>query len=115
MEEGAIYLMVKRDGVKLDASLLPTYLSGRGTMKFRLHPVLLPFFLFLIVTGSISMYALIFISLLIHEAGHLLAAYLTGMRVRSCTIMPYGGELVISNRHMAPEKEIVSSLHLAVH
>ena len=49
MDEGAIYLMVKRDGVKLDASLLPTYLSGGGTMKFRLHPVLLPFFLFLII------------------------------------------------------------------
>ncbi|CAM3110543.1 hypothetical protein FITA111629_04085 [Filibacter tadaridae] len=30
MDEGAIYLMVKRDGVKLDASLLPTYLSGAG-------------------------------------------------------------------------------------
>lgn len=28
MDEGAIYLKVKRDGVKLDASLLPTYLSG---------------------------------------------------------------------------------------
>ena len=28
MEEGAIYLVVKRDGVNLDASLLPTYLSG---------------------------------------------------------------------------------------
>jgi stage IV sporulation protein FB len=74
-------------------------------MKFRLHPVLLPFFLFLIVTGGISVYALIFVSLLIHEAGHLIAAYLTGMRVRSCIIMPYGGELVISNRHMAPKKD----------
>ncbi|WP_342505305.1 hypothetical protein [Sporosarcina sp. FSL K6-2383] len=28
MEEGAIYLLVKRDGVALDVSLLPTYLSG---------------------------------------------------------------------------------------
>lgn len=28
MDEGAIYLMVKRDGKKLDASLLSTYLSG---------------------------------------------------------------------------------------
>ncbi len=28
MDEDAIYLMVKRDGVKMDASLLPTYLSG---------------------------------------------------------------------------------------
>ncbi len=74
-------------------------------MKFRLHPVLLPFFLFLIVTGSISIYAIIFISLLIHEAGHLLAAYLTGMRIRSCTIMPYGGEIVIWNKHMAPRRD----------
>jgi stage IV sporulation protein FB len=67
--------------------------------------VLLPFFLFLIVTGGISVYALIFVSLLIHEAGHLIAAYLRGMRVRSCIIMPYGGELVISNRHMASKKD----------
>lgn len=28
MAEGAIYLMVKQDGVSLDASLLPAYLSG---------------------------------------------------------------------------------------
>ncbi|NYF25005.1 site-2 protease family protein [Sporosarcina sp. JAI121] len=74
-------------------------------MKFRLHPVLLPFFIFLIVTGSISVYAIIFLSLLIHEAGHLIAAYLTGMRIRSCTIMPYGGEIVIKDRHSAPKKD----------
>ena len=73
-------------------------------MKFRLHPVLLPFFLFLILTGNISIYAIIFISLLIHEAGHLLAAYFTGMRIRSCTIMPYGGEIVIWNKHMSPRR-----------
>ena len=74
-------------------------------MKFRLHPVLLPFFLFLVVSGGLSMYVLIFVSLLIHEVGHLLAAYLTGMRVRSCTIMPYGGELVIANRNLASKKK----------
>lgn len=74
-------------------------------MKIRFHPVLLPLFLFLIVTGQLSTYALIFISLLFHEAGHLVAARLTGMRVRSCTIMPYGGELVIMNRNLAPKKD----------
>lgn len=73
-------------------------------MKCRLHPVLLPFFLFLILTGSLSIYALIFMSLLIHEMGHLLAAYATGMRVRSCVIMPYGGELIINNRQLEPKK-----------
>lgn len=50
------------------------------------------------------MYVLIFLSLLIHEAGHLVAARLAGMRVRSCTIMPYGGELVIPNRNLASKK-----------
>ncbi|MBE1554580.1 site-2 protease family protein [Sporosarcina limicola] len=73
-------------------------------MKYRLHPILLPFFLMLMVTGGISMYAIIFISLLIHEMGHLIAAKLMGLRVRSCTIMPYGGELVIPNRHQATKK-----------
>ncbi|MFS0575355.1 site-2 protease family protein [Sporosarcina sp. 179-K 3D1 HS] len=74
-------------------------------MRIRLHPVLLPFFLFLIVTGGIAMYALLFISLLFHEAGHLLAARFVGMRVRSCTIMPYGGELIIPDRQLAPKRD----------
>lgn len=73
-------------------------------MKFRLHPILLPVFLFLMVTGGLSIYALIFISLLFHEVGHLIAAKLMGMRVRSCTIMPYGGELIIPGRLLAPKK-----------
>lgn len=74
-------------------------------MKFRLHPALIPLFLFLIMTGDISVYALLFVSLLIHEVGHLIAAYATGMRVRSCVIMPYGGELIISNRQLETRKK----------
>lgn len=73
-------------------------------MKFRLHPVLIPLFLFLIVSGNLSIYTLIFMSLLIHESGHLIAARMTGMRVRSCTIMPYGGELILSNQYIASRK-----------
>lgn len=74
-------------------------------MKFRLHPVLAPFFLFLAFTGGLSFYALIFISLLLHEAGHLLAARMCGMSVQSCTIMPYGGELRIRNRFLHGKKQ----------
>lgn len=74
-------------------------------MKFRLHPILIPLFLFLIITGNISVYTLIFVSLLIHEAGHLIVAKLLGMKVRSCTIMPYGGELVIPGRYTSGRKE----------
>lgn len=74
-------------------------------MKFRLHPILLPLFLFLLVSGNVSTYTLIFVSLLIHELGHLIAAWTTGMRVRSCTIMPYGGELVIPGQSTARRKK----------
>jgi len=76
-------------------------------MKFRLHPVLLPVFLFLIVTGNLSTYTIVLLSLLIHEAGHLIAARMTGMRVKSCTIMPYGGELIIPGRHAARRRHRV--------
>lgn len=68
-------------------------------MKFRLHPMLAPFLLVLMVTGGLAFYALVFISLLFHEAGHIFAAKMSGMKVRSCTIMPYGGELRIPDRH----------------
>lgn len=51
------------------------------------------------------MYALLFVSLLFHEAGHLAATRLVGMRVRSCTIMPYGGELIIPDRQLAPKRD----------
>lgn len=73
-------------------------------MKFRLHPILLPLFLFLLISGNLPIYTFIFISLLIHELGHLIAARATGMHVRSCTIMPYGGELVIPGRYTARRK-----------
>lgn len=74
-------------------------------MKLRIHPILLPVFLFLIVTGNLSTYAIIFLSLLIHEAGHAFAAWTAGMRIRSCTIMPYGGELVIPGQRTARKNE----------
>ncbi|MFD1206984.1 MULTISPECIES: site-2 protease family protein [Sporosarcina] len=73
-------------------------------MKFRLHPILLPFFLFLAFTGGLAFYALIFISLLLHEAGHIIAARINGMSVRSVTIMPYGGEMRIAKRYLYSKK-----------
>lgn len=76
-------------------------------MKLRLHPILIPFFLTLMITGGLAFYALVFISLLIHEAGHILAAKKSGMKVRSCTIMPYGGELIIPDRQSYGKRQKV--------
>lgn len=74
-------------------------------MKLRIHPILIPIFIGLLMTGNISMYTFIFLSLLIHEAGHLIAAKILNVRVSMCTIMPYGGELSISGRYALRRKK----------
>ncbi|MFF2755048.1 M50 family metallopeptidase [Psychrobacillus sp. NPDC058041] len=60
---------------------------------FKVHPIMIPFFLFFYFSGEIAIYSIVFGSLLFHELGHLLAAKLIGIRVNSCTILPYGGEI----------------------
>lgn len=74
-------------------------------MKFRIHPILVPIFLFFMIMGGVSLYAMILFSLLFHEMGHVLAARLMGMKIRSCTILPYGGELQIVNRQLATKQQ----------
>ncbi|GKV65721.1 MULTISPECIES: metalloprotease [unclassified Sporosarcina] len=74
-------------------------------MKFRIHPILLPIFLFFMIVGGVSLYAMILFSLVFHELGHVLAAKQSGMKIRSCTILPYGGELQIVNRQLATKRQ----------
>ncbi|PIC63865.1 hypothetical protein CSV79_09905 [Sporosarcina sp. P13] len=74
-------------------------------MKFRIHPILLPIFLFFMVVGGVSLYAMILFSLVFHELGHVLAATKADMKIRSCTILPYGGELQIVNRQLATKQQ----------
>lgn len=61
----------------------------------RVHPIMIPFFLFFFLSGEIAIYALVFGSLLAHEIGHLLVAVWMGAKIQSCTILPYGGEIKI--------------------
>lgn len=67
-------------------------------MKFRLHPILLPFFAWIIYMDGFSTYALILFSLLLHELGHVIAALLNNVHVKMITIMPYGGEMIFSRQ-----------------
>lgn len=60
---------------------------------FKVHPIMIPFFLFFYLSGEIAVYSIVFGSLLIHEVGHLIAAKFVGIKVQSCTILPYGGEI----------------------
>ncbi|WP_144511201.1 site-2 protease family protein [Bacillus sp. FJAT-22090] len=60
---------------------------------FKVHPIMIPFFLFFYLSGEFAIYSIVFGSLLIHEVGHLIGAKIVGIKVRSCTILPYGGEI----------------------
>lgn len=78
-------------------------MSLSNLRQFQLHPIMIPFILYFIGTGQFAYYSIIFSSLLLHEAGHLLAAKWTGLKVKKCVIMPYGGEIVIRNLRQAPK------------
>ncbi|MFI2131196.1 stage IV sporulation protein FB [Lysinibacillus fusiformis] len=66
-------------------------------MKIKLHLLCIPLVFVMIFSGQLAYYAIIFFSLIWHEAGHLLAALLCGVRVKSCVIAPYGGEIQFEN------------------
>ncbi len=66
-------------------------------MKVKLHLLCIPLILFMIFSGQIAYYAIILTSLLWHEAGHLLVAMLCGVKIKSCVISPYGGEIEFEN------------------
>ena len=70
--------------------------------RIRMHPVMIPIIIYLIATAQLAHYSIIFGSLLVHELGHITAAKWTGLRMSSCTILPYGGEIKIKNLHFAP-------------
>ncbi|QBP40783.1 MULTISPECIES: site-2 protease family protein [Paenisporosarcina] len=70
--------------------------------NIRLHPIMLPIIIYLIATAQLAHYSIIFGSLLIHELGHITAAKWTGLKMTSCTILPYGGEIKIKNLYLAP-------------
>lgn len=70
--------------------------------KIRMHPIMIPIIIYLIATAQLAHYSIIIGSLLIHELGHIAVAKWTGLKMTSCTILPYGGEIKIKNLLLAP-------------
>jgi len=76
-------------------------------MKIKLHLLCIPLVFLMIFSGQIAYYAIILSSLLWHEAGHLLAAMLCGVKVKSCVITPYGGEIDFENPAVVPASSLL--------
>lgn len=76
-------------------------------MIIRFHPTLYIIILFLILSGNIAMYAMLLISLYIHEIGHLCFAKRMNERISSCKLMPYGGEIQFKSPYQIPAKSLL--------
>lgn len=76
-------------------------------MRLTVHPLLLVVLLGVAFTGNVAMYSLILISLVFHECGHLVAAKSVGAHVERCTIMPYGGEIIVKNEYQLNEVQLL--------
>lgn len=61
--------------------------------KLKVHPVFLMMLLLWALSGNIAQYVLVLVSLLWHEAGHLLMARLFGVKVKRITMLPFGARI----------------------
>ena len=64
--------------------------------NIRIHPVFLGMLLIWALSGHIAHYFLVLVSLLWHEAGHLLLAWLKGVKVIRVTMLPFGANIEFS-------------------
>ncbi len=80
-------------------------------IRMTIHPLFLPFLFSMVLYGNVSYYALILTSLIIHELGHLVVAYFLKVKVDRCVIMPYGGEIELSQKYsISPQKHLFIAL-----
>ena len=70
-----------------------------STTPMKIHPLFVCMLLFFYVNGELALITVYFIALLIHELGHICIAKMLKIQIKSCTIYPYGGEIVLRNEH----------------
>ncbi len=76
-------------------------------MKFSVHPAFLLLLLTIVLYGNIALYSAIMISLLVHELGHFVAAKFVGVKVETCRILPYGGEMTLKNEMQLSYRKLI--------
>ena len=65
--------------------------------KLKVHPIFLMMLLLWALSGNIAQYFLVLVSLLWHEAGHLVMANLFGVKVKRITMLPFGARIEFLN------------------
>lgn len=66
-------------------------------IELSLHPLFVIIMLFSVVTGQFLELLTLFTIVFIHEMGHVVAALLAGVTVKSVQLLPFGGVAVIED------------------
>ena len=77
-------------------------------MKYSIHPAFLLLLMAIALYGNIALYSVIIISLVVHELGHFVAAKLVGVKVETCRILPYGGEMTLRNEMQLSYRQLIT-------
>ena len=73
----------------------------------RIHPLFVCLFIFFYMNGELALITVYFLALLIHELGHIAMAKLLKVQITSCTIYPYGGEIILQNEYKHPYSSLM--------
>lgn len=73
----------------------------------KIHPLFVCMFIFFYMNGELALITVYFLALLIHELGHIIVARLLKIQIASCTIYPYGGEIILRNEHKHPYSSLL--------
>lgn len=74
-------------------------------MKIRIHPLTWALLALGVLTARFTELLLMFMVVLCHELGHAFAAQLFGWRIKSVTLLPFGGELETDEHGNRPWQE----------
>ncbi|ULO08683.1 M50 family metallopeptidase [Paenibacillus sp. 19GGS1-52] len=66
-------------------------------IEFTLHPLFVIVMFFSVLTGQFLELLTLFMIVLVHEMGHVCAALLTGVSVKSVQLLPFGGVAIIED------------------
>ena len=81
-----------------------------GGLKVRIHPLVLPFGLYCVLTGKIFVFAIYSAVAVVHELGHSFAAATFGYKLNRITLMPFGAVVSGNIEGLKPKDELIIAL-----
>lgn len=81
-----------------------------GGLKVRVHPLILPFGIYYLLTGRIFVFVIYSVVAVVHELGHSFAAATFGYKLNRITLMPFGAIVSGNIEGLKPKDELTIAL-----